>query len=282
MTSILISSDDDTVSEDLARQLTAGDDYTYLGDELLDRVAEQHEVERQQLRWALDGTGGRKLSRSQRNLLLCHIETAVLEALAADNVVSVGLAAHLYVKNVSHILHLRVLANPDKRLERIVEEEGLSPRRAQKRVEKEKQGRVRWSCELFGVDESNPALYDIVVQLKQIDAHRVLQIVQDTAGFRGFRTMTYSRNCLQDLLLANRARGALLPEYPDIRTMADGDRVIVHVKCAKRKKQQVVSGIKETASKVEGVGLVEVHAVSNLKAITVDDEQEPRQFVNGD
>ena len=87
--------------------------------------------------------------------------------------------------------------------------------------------------------------------------------------------MTYSRKCLHDLLLANKVRVALLPKYSEIRVKADGDRVIVHVKCSKRQKPQTVSGIKEIAGKVETVGLVEVHAVSNLRDTSVDTEPSP-------
>lgn len=275
MTSILISSDDRQVCEYISHQLAEHDGYEHIGRSLLKSIAEKHDVSEEKLQWALNGTGGRKLSKKEQDLLLSYIQAATLEGLAHDSVVCTDLAAHLYVRNVSHVLQLRVLARPETRLEEFAAQNKLSPRKAKKALEKTRASRVRWSTESFGVSEYDPAIYDIVVQIQQIDADKVLQIIRDTAGFRGFQPMTYSRNCLQDLLLASKVRVALLPKYSEIRVRADGDRLIVHVKCSKRQKPQTVSGIKGLAGKVEDVGLVEVHAASNLRDADVDTEAGP-------
>jgi len=275
MTSILISSDDQQVGEDIAHRLAEREGYEYVGRSLLKDVAEKAEVSEEKLRWALDGTGGRKVSKKERDILLSYIQAETMERLARDNVVCADLVAHLYVRDVSHVLQLRVLANPEARLEAYAAQNNLSRKKAKKTLEKDRASRVRWSTESFGVSEYDPAIYDIVVQLKQIDADKVLQIIRDTAAFRGFQTMTYSRMCLQNLLLASKVRVALLPTYPEIRVKADGNRVIVHVKCSKRHKPQTVSGIKELAGNVETVGLVEVHVVSNLRDADVDAEPSP-------
>ncbi len=274
MTSILISSDDHQTSEDIAQQLADREGYDHVGRPLLKSVAEKYDVSEEKLRWALSGAGGRKISKKERSLLLAYIQAETLAGLASDGVVCTDLAAHLYVSNVSHVLQLRVLAKPDTRLAQFAEQNKLTPKKAKKKLEKERTGRIRWSTESFGVNEYDPSIYDIVVQMQQIDLEKVLQIVRDTASFRGFRTMTYSRKCLHDLLLASKVRVALLPSYPEILVKGDGDRVIVHVKCSKRKKPQTVSEIKKIAGGVESVGLVEVHVVSKLQDVQVDTESD--------
>jgi len=280
MTSILLSSDDPQVAEDIAFRFAQGEGYKHVGLSLLSEIAKKHDVSEEKLQWALDGTGARKVSRKERDVLLSYVQAATLETLVQDRVVSAGLAAHLYVKNVSHVLQLRVLANPEKRLEEYGEQHKLSRRKAQKALEKLREERIRWSTESFGVSEYDPSIYDIVVQLKQIDTDRVLRIIRETAAFRGFQTMTYSRRCLQNLQLASEVHVALLPSYPAIRVKADGDRVIVHVKCSKRQKPQTVSGIKELARGVETVGLVEVHTVSDLRDADIGAEH--TQSPNGE
>ncbi len=282
MTSILISSDDPQISMDIGHQLADADGYRYVGRDLLSSVATQYDFAEEKLTMALDGTGGRKLSKRQRIHLLSHIQAATLQELSADNVVCVGLAAHLYVKGVSHVLRLRVLANPEERLAAVAQQQGLSSRKARKFIEKEQVSCARWSTVFFCASEADPAIYDIVVQLKQINAERVKQIVRDMAGLRGFQTMTYSRKCLDDLLMASQVRSELLPVYRDIRVSADGDRVVVQVKCAKRKRLQVASEIKKSAGGIRNVGLVEVHAVSSLRDAQEVGEIPPQAFVNGD
>jgi len=282
MTSILISSDDPQIGEDIAHRLAQDAGFDYVGQSLLDEIAKQKDVTRNQLEWALEGTGGRRLSKPQRALLQSYIQTATLEALMKDNVVCFGLAAHLHVYGVSHLLHLRVLANPAERHRALTQDKGYSDKKAAKVLEKERGLRSRHTLESFGVDECDPALYDIVVQLKQISPERVIQIVRDTAELRGFATMTYSRNCLADLLRASRIREALLPEFQDLRVVADGDRVIVHVKCSNRVRNKVIAQIKETASAVENVTLVEVHTVRNLREVSDGRDRDPGVMLYGE
>ncbi len=241
-------------------------------------MAERHEIAVRELEWTLDGTGGRRLPRPRRELLLCHIQVAALEAIAADRIVCVGLGAHLFVRDVSHILHLRLLADPDTRLGQLAQEQSISTRKAQKVLEKEQLARSRWTMEAFGVDEYDPALYDIVVGLKQISTERALRLIRDTAAFRAFRTMTYSRKCLEDLVLATKVRQRLLPSLSDLHVRADGDRVIVTVKCSKRRKPQLVGEIKKLAGEMDGVGLVEVHTVSTMGALADAARPEPRRW----
>ncbi|MFH2005829.1 MAG: hypothetical protein ABI333_04490, partial [bacterium] len=144
-------------------------------------------------------------------------------------------------------------------------EKKVTPRKARKVLERDRASRIRWSTGAYGVNEYDANLYDIVVRMTRIDAEKVVQIMRDTIGCRGFEPMTYSRKCLDDLVLASRARAVLLSTFPEIRVTADGSRVIVHVRCSKRQKPRIVQGIKEIAGKVPGVDLVEVHAVSSFR-----------------
>ena len=47
------------------------------------------------------------------------------------------------------------------------------------------------------------------------------------------------------LALASAVKAALLPKYHELRTSADGDTIIVRVKCSKREKAKTVEEIKE-------------------------------------
>lgn len=180
---------------------------------------------------------------------------------------SAGLGAHLYVRDVSHVIKLRVLSDASERIRRAVEASGLSPKKAAKKLEQQRERRLLWTRELFGVDEHDASLYDVVFQLKQIQPERVIEVLRDLSGFRGFQPMTYSRRCLENLLLASQVRAELLAEFPEHFVRADGSRLVVHVRCSTRQRSQVVSRIKERVKQMAGVGLVEVHAVGSSKAL---------------
>lgn len=274
MTTILISSDDQAVGEDVAKRAAEAVGFKYLGPELLEQAATKYDTTARKLREALQV--GRR--RKGNDLLLARIQIAVLDALQEDDLVCAGLAAHLYVKNISHVLTLRILTDMEERVKQLVSEQGLSERRARKQLDRERANRSRWSEETFGVDECDAANYDLVIRMTQIELDKIIQIIRDTATYSGFQAMTYSRKCLADLLLAARVREKILPEYPEVRVSANGDRAIVHVKCSKRRKQQTVVGIKELAGQLPGVGLVEVHTVSSLRE--PDEERQKGPFLN--
>jgi cytidylate kinase/ribosome-binding factor A len=264
MTTILVSSDDSAVAVQIGEKMAKGLGYSFVGPTLLKQVAEEHKLQEAKLVRALERMPLRKLPSK---LPLALIQAATLQRLLEDDIVCVNLAAHLYVRGVAHVMMIRVLSDVNAHIGRIAAEKKTSTRKARKLVDKERERRARWSLDNFGIDESDPSIYDMVISLAQIEPDKVVDIVKDMSTYRKFRQMTYSRKCLNDLALAAQVRVALLPAFPDIRVSADGDAATVYVKCSKSKKQQVAKEIKETAGKLEGVQLVKVHAVTSQRQL---------------
>lgn len=278
MTSILVSSDDPGIHDLIGEKVAKSLGYKYLGRSFLAQVAARYNVKEERLVRVLDRMANRLTSKSH-NLLLAYIQTAALEELLNDNVVCGGLAAHLYVRDVSHVLMVRVLADAQARVHDLVDGERISKRKALRQIAKDRERRERWSMDSFGINECDPSIYDMVISLGQIEVKKVVEIVKDMAGYRKFQSMTYSRKMLANLALAGRVRVELLPKFPDIRVRADGDTAIVHVKCSKRQKQKISSEIKQIAGKIPGVKLLEVHAASSLRSV---EEEERQAVVNGE
>ena len=270
MTTILISADDQDLGADLGRKLAAALGYGFLGRELLVHLAEEHSLPVHRLELVLDDKAGRRLSSKSRDLLLARIKRATLERLLDDRQVCVGLGAHLYVRDVSHVLTVRVLADAKARAGSLVARDGIPLRKAQRILARERERRTEWSLEGFGHDECDASIYDIVVGLGTIEPERAVQVVEELAGYRKFEPMSYSRKCLANLALAARIRADLLPDYPELRVSADGDTVTVYARCARRHSRSVAAAIKETAGKLPGVRLVKVHTVTSRRAL-VDD-----------
>lgn len=260
MTAIVISSDDQEAGQEIAERTAEALGYTFVGLPLLKQVASQRDVAEDKLLRALNGSLATRLSAKSRDLLVAYVQAAALEQIMADNVVCAGLAAHLYIKDISHVLMVRVLSDTDALAKRIARQKKLPARKAQKIVEKERSRRARWSIEAFGIDETAASVYDMVISLSQIETEKAVEVIRDMAGYRKFQPMTYSRKCLGDLALAAKVRAALLTSFPTARVTADGETAIVHVRCSKRQKQKTAEKIKQVAREIPGVGLVEVHA----------------------
>lgn len=277
MTSIIISSDAYETGHRVGEKTADALGYAYVGRQLLEQVAEQYKVSVDKLLRVLNGSSASKLSGKTNDLLLGYIQTATLEQLLKDSVVCTGLAAHLYVRDVSHVLMIHVLSDTRALVGALAVEKKISSKKATKILERERARRASWSMDNFGIDEGSPSTYDMVISLEQIEIDKVVDIIKDMAGYRKFQPMTYSRKQLQDLALASRVRVALYAQYPDIRVSADGETAIVFVKCTKRQKQKTTEAIKEIVGQMAGVKLVQVHAVGSIRDLEKQSEQ---MFVN--
>lgn len=262
MSLIAISSDSYASGLDIARRTAAALGYGLVDRELLASVAAERGLPQEQLVQALEETPSFFGMRGRRQQeLLVHIQAACLEKLREDNQVCYGLGAHLYLVGVSHALRVRVLADPKERLAETAAQRGLPPERAAKLLERQEQERRRWSQQFFQADEGDPAQYDMVLSLGNLEADKAVELIGDAAGYRKFQAMTYSRKCLQDKILAARVLEKLLPQFPDIRVQASDGTVVAQVQSLKRDQRKKQETVRELASQVPGVNYVEVHVI---------------------
>lgn len=268
MTSILVSSDDHGVEQSIAPRIADTLGFRFVGPDLLGVIAKRAGVAEEKVRSLLDGTVRARAFKTHHWHLLCRLQEATLSNLMEDGIVSAGLGAHLYVNDVSHIIKLRLLSSTNERLQQADGKSTVSEKRGIGLLDRLHPRRVSFCQEIFGVDEQDASLYDMVIHLKQIQPERVIEIIQDMANFRGFQPMTYSRRCLEDQLLACRVRLDLFHEFPDHVVKADGNRVVICVKCSDRQRTNVIAKIKDKLKPMESVGLVEVHTVGSLKALS--------------
>ncbi len=244
----------------IARRVADATGYRLLDRGFLDEIAERHGVSRASLLDLLDnaprflGIGSRS---RRRNLAI--LQQAVLEELLHDRIVTIGLAAHLYVTGVSHFIRVRVVGDQEERARALSEEQGISVEKAARLIKLHDRRRLHWSLEFFDLDESDPALHDLVIDLGATPEDEAVRTICEAAAARLYQPITYSVKCLQDQALAARVRVALFDPYPDIEVKARGTTVYVRAKAPARHRHRRVAAIKEAAQEVAGVDYVEVH-----------------------
>jgi len=261
MSSIIISTDLLSVGQMIAERTAQALGYAHLGRQILSSVAEKHQVREDKLVAALDEDASFwGLASKNRDLYLAYIQAATLDQFLGDNVVCEGLAAHLYIRDVSHILMIRILSDPKVRANQIAAQQDIPPKRARQLLERQEKRRRRWSLRAFGLAEADPSLYDMVISLSQIEADKAVDILTDTVGYRKFQPMTYSRQCLQDKALASQVRATLVPRFPGVKVQSRDRIVVVQTRTFKRNKRQKAEAIKALAQQIPGVEYVEVHS----------------------
>lgn len=259
MSSIIISSDDPAVSVQIAKQCVETLEYDYLSTPFLTQVAEKFQISEQELMNCVDRPfSGRRKDLKKQELYLNYIRSVVLERLEQDHLVCQGLFAHLYVRLIPHILTVRVLSDPMQRVHKYAEKENCSIARAERSLEKMDGDQRRWLQTIFGIDESDSSIYDIVFSLRSVDIDRVVTTINNTIQDRRYQAMTYSRKCLRDLVIGSHVRLALLQDYPDTGVKVTNGSVVLQMKGFFTNRRRKVAEVKKLVEPVSGVEFVEV------------------------
>ena len=265
MSVIIISSDSDQTGLEMARSTAENLDYQLINREILGSVADKYQIPEEKLLQALvECPSFLRMSSKLWNRYLAYLQEATLAELIKDDKVCQGLAAHLYVLGVSHVLKIRILSDPENLTQQRASQEGVSLEKARKLLNQEKKHRRRWSIDAFGLDETDPSHYDLVISLSKIDQDEAVRIIKETISYRRFRPMTYSIKCMHDIELSSRVRAALLERISDVRVRANSGTLVIETTALKREKQKRSNLIREIAGNIPGVEYVEVHVVNDI------------------
>jgi Cytidylate kinase-like family len=249
---LILSSESKEVERAIAEKTAQKLAYKLLDEQFLNKIADKHFLERKKLSGAMNTTPSilKRISEKWWHYSLSCVELEVLEQLAQDEFVCRGLSAHLYVMNISHVLKVRLIGGHDFVL--------LSERQKKEMVRQER-NREKWSLTAFNRREPDPGLYDMVINLDQIQIDEVVNTLAATLEYPRFKAMTYSKNNLVDQALAARVKNALLKSLTDIHVQANNGTVIVTTSSVKRERSKKIEKIKEIAGQVNGIGYLEVH-----------------------
>lgn len=93
------------------------------------------------------------------------------------NAVIVGRAGQVILKGAAEVLHVRVFAPFELRVERIAERHGVSLEMARTQVKTSDQIRERYLRRFYHVKVSDPELYDVLINTAHIDAMVAAQVI---------------------------------------------------------------------------------------------------------
>jgi cytidylate kinase len=197
---------------------------------------------------------------------IAYFQAALLKYLQGGNAVYHGLAGHFFVKGVSHTLKVRIIADMADRVRQEMEREGISREQAQKTLKKDDEERRKWSLNLYGIDTSDPSIYDQVICIRKMTVADAVDVISFTANLENFKTTFESQKAMDDLVLAAEVRAALIDLKPDIQVVAEDGNVVVTSAALvsgtaySLEKPEVVEEIKRIALKISKVKSVEINS----------------------
>ena len=191
---------------------------------------------------------------------VAFIQQALLEQVQRDNVVYHGLAGHFFLRGVSHVLKVRIIADMEDRVRLEMDREGISEKEARKILKKDDDERRHWALSLYNVDTVDSSLYDLVINVGGMEVACAVEIICHTAANSPcFETTAASRVTLQNLLLAARVRSAVICEWPGASLSAADGAVFIDVEAPLSQENKVRDQITALASTVTGVDQVRVN-----------------------
>ncbi len=192
---------------------------------------------------------------------LAYIASELLNHFQKDNVVYHGLAGHFFVKNISHVLKVRILAEMEDRIRTEMAIRRLSWNEALETIEKDDRHRREWSLRLYGVDTWNPGLYDLVIRIRKLTVDDAVDLICETARKSVFLATPESRSALDDLALAARVKAAVVKSYPNCSVTAASGAVTILARTSVNVDGDISGKLTRLTENLPGVRSVEVRVM---------------------
>jgi cytidylate kinase len=180
MAVITISRGSYSRGKEIAEQVATKLGYECISRDLLLEVSDKYNIPEVKLVHAIHDAPGilDRLNR-KRDKYIAYIKSALLSHLKEDNVVYHGLSGHFFVKDVPHALKVRVLADLEDRVRLEMERKNIDADKARRILTRDDEERRIWSKDLYGIDNADPNLYDLVIHIKQLTVEDAVDIITD-------------------------------------------------------------------------------------------------------
>jgi cytidylate kinase len=106
----------------------------------------------------------------------------VLHLAELGNVIILGRGANIITARLPHVLHVRIVASVERRIENMRRFEEISRKAAVERLRREDLGRARYLKKYFGRNVEDPALYHLMVNTDLVSFDEAAYIISEMAS----------------------------------------------------------------------------------------------------
>lgn len=184
---------------------------------------------------------------------IAFLWSALLQHFRKGNVIYCGLAGHFLVKDIPHVLKVRIIADLDQRVKSEVEREGISRKEALQMIKHDDEERRKWSEYLHGINTTDPSLYDLVIHIGNMTVDDAASVICSTVALDTFKTTPESQQAVEDLAVASHVKAALADIAPDVDVVASGGSVQIHTAALIFESEGIVDDIAAIAKSIDGV-----------------------------
>ncbi len=194
------------VAEELSRKLG----YPCISKEIILDAAEEFGIPEDKLVAAMEKPPKSWLEAPAKKIAhLNYVRYTLLKRARKNDLVYHGYAGHLLLGDIAHVMCVRVIADMEYRINAAMEKENLNRKEAVSMIKKlDKQSR-NWTRFLYGVDWSDPAIYDVVINLDRISIESAVDIIASMTELDDFKPDENSKAALNDQVMSSMVWAAL-------------------------------------------------------------------------
>ncbi len=199
---------------------------------------------------------------------LAFIQAALTEEVRRGNAVYYGLAGHLLLGRGQHVLRTRIIAPMEFRIPMVEYRRDCSRKEAIAYLERMDEDHRKWTRFLYGVDWTDPLLYDLVLNLEQMTLVEACDAICLMAERGCFRSTPETQADLENLALASwiRANLAMNRDTSDVQFEVTAQAGSISIKGAIDTPGQA-RDIRSFVEKVPGVKEVRLEELSLVTRI---------------
>ena len=201
MSVINISRGSYTHGSEVAKKVAQKLGYECISREILLEITDEYNIsEMKLLRSIRDAPSFFERYTFGREKYINFIRVAILRNLKKDNIVYHGFAGQFFLKDVPHVLKVRIIANMKYRIECMMQREKVSKRKAERMVKEVDEDRRKWSQKLYGIDTWDSRLYDLVINIEKISIDQAVDMICNTVKLNPFQTTPESQKIMDHLI----------------------------------------------------------------------------------
>ncbi len=191
---------------------------------------------------------------------IAYYQSALALLVRRDNVVYHGLAGHLLLKRVPHVLKVRIIADLTDRVLNEMKRERIGEREARAMILKDDQERRKWTQNLYGADPWDSSLYDLVIHIHMFTVANAVDFICEAAGLDQLKTTSESQQKMDDLALASQVKAALVGLSPEVVVTSEYGNILVFAKTDDRLARKLRERSRILRTEIDGINNIEVHS----------------------
>lgn len=166
------------------------------------------------------------------------IRSAILQLFQKGNVVYHGLVAHHFVREISHVLKVRIIADIANRVADEMAREKISQAQAYNILKNDDEERRKWGMFLYGVDVMDAEAYNLIIRIGHLSEDDAVDIIIKASSLPTFQETPASKRALADAAMTALVSRKLF-DYPLATVTSKEGQLIISLKVPEEQQQIV-------------------------------------------